>query len=179
MTASRYLCKDVWLKNDAAAERDAMALWRASADGMPPDATIEDHVKELAVAAYDGDTLVATTTCRVAYMPKVRQNLAMFRLFIAPSRRRERITIPIVNALADAMAGYSRDNLEKRIGGLGAIVVTRGFLRKGMTPIEGLGLVGYTDGNQPIIVKWFDHFRINEEATLKRIPQKPKEDRYG
>jgi hypothetical protein len=176
--AGYYLHKDVWLKNDADAERDAMALWR-SAGGMPPDTTIEEHVKELATVAYDGDNLTATITCRIAYLPKVRQNMAMIRLFIAPDYRRGGVSFTIVNKTIEVMSAYSRDNPQKRIGGIGAIVTARGVLKKPVTPLQGLTLIGYTDNNLPIIIQWFDHFRINEEATLKRIPQKPKADRYG
>jgi hypothetical protein len=176
--AGDYLYKNVWLKNDADAERDAIVLWRANG-GLPKDKTPQEYARELAIVAYDGGTLIATTTCRLGYIKKVRQNMAMFRLFIAPNHRRENISGPMTVNLFEAMGTYARENPQLRIGGMGAVVSARGHLKKPITPTGNLMLMGYSDSNHPMILKWFDHFRIDEEEALNRVPSPSKEDRYG
>jgi hypothetical protein len=102
MYGEEYIYKDVWLKNDAKAEQDAIAAWTA-ANVLPHGLDPMTRAKELAVVAYDGDTLVAISTCAIEYLKEVRQQMAMFRIFIVRDRRKEGIGIPLTHAMYDAM----------------------------------------------------------------------------
>jgi hypothetical protein len=177
MYGDEYTYKDVWLKNDAKAEQDAVAAWTA-AKALPRGVDPMTRAKELAVVVHDGDTLVAISTCTIEYLKEVRQKMAMFRIFIVPDRRQEGIGIPLTHAMYDVMGNYSRANLQLRIGGLAAYVVVKGYLDRAILP-AGLWLIGYSDENYPIVAKWFTHFELDEEAALKRIPKKNNADRYG
>jgi hypothetical protein len=166
---SDLVLKDVWKKDDAKVEQDAIAAWRA-ADAMPKGIDPHTRAKELAVAAYDDDALAAVTTCRISYLDEVRQTMAMFRLFVVPGSRRRGIAGPITQRVFEVMQDYSLANPQLRIGGLGAFLVAPGHLKKGYTPHERLMLIGYSRKNHPIIAKWFDHFEIDEAEAQKRVP---------
>jgi hypothetical protein len=165
-----YTYKDVWRKNDTKAKADAIAAWKAESV-LPPGVDPETRAKELAVLAYEGDRLVAIATATIRYLENVRQNMAMFRIFIVADKRREGIAVPLTAELFNAMESYSRQNPELRIGGIGAFIVTRGFLDNPVTNNKLL-LIGYSEQNHPIIVKWFDHFDIDEDAAIARVPGK-------
>jgi hypothetical protein len=172
-----YTYKDVWRKDDAKAKADAIAAWTAEG-ALPPGIDPEKRVKELAVLAYESDRLVAISTATIRYLEHVRQNMAIFRIFIVPEKRREGIAVPLTAELFNAMENYSRQNPALRIGGIGAFIVTRGFLDNPVTNNK-LVLVGYSEQNYPIIVKWFDHFEIDEDAAIARVPGKAPGGRYG
>jgi hypothetical protein len=156
--------KNVWLQNDAKAERDLVAAWKAA--GIAPKNTDPvTRAKELAIAAYDGDELAAVTTATITLMPMLRAKFAVFRLFIVPGQRRQGIASPMTHEVFEAMREYSLANPQLRIGGLAAFVTTPEHFRKPYTPLERLMLIGYTDKGTPIIAKWFDHFLLNENAT--------------
>lgn len=151
--------KNVWLKNDEQAERDAIAAWKA-ANILPQGVDPAARAKELLIAGYDGNELAAVTTCAVTHMAMLRANFAVFRLFIVPGQRRQGIASPMTHETFEAMREYSLANPALRIGGLAAYVTTPEHFRKPYTPLERLMLIGYSDKGTPIIAKWFDHFEL-------------------
>jgi hypothetical protein len=161
--------KDVWLKNDEGVERDVIAAW-SRLGVLPADSDPVKRAKELAVVGYKDGNAVAMSSVNIEYLREVRQMMAMFRIFIVPECRKEGIAIPLTHAVFDAMSTYSRNNPHLRIGGLAAFVVVKGHMDKPFTPAR-LNLIGYSATNHPIIVKWFEHFELDEEAALLRIPR--------
>lgn len=151
--------KNVWLKNDEKAERDAIAAWTA-VNALPRGQDAMKRAKELLVVAYEGDALAAVTTCSIELMPMLRAKFAVFRLFIVPGQRRQGIASPMTHEVFEAMREYSLANPALRIGGLAAFVTTPEHFRKPYTPLERLMLIAYTDKGTPIIAKWFDHFEL-------------------
>jgi hypothetical protein len=151
--------KNVWLKNDAQAERDIIAAWKAA--GIEPKKTDPlARAKELLIAAYEGDELAAVTTCTITHMAMLRANFAVFRLFIVPGQRRQGVASPMTHESFEAMREYSLANPQLRIGGLAAYVTTPEHFRKPYTPLERLMLIAYSEKGTPIIAKWFEHFEL-------------------
>jgi hypothetical protein len=167
--ADEFSFKDVWFKNDAKAEQDAIAAWTA-AKVLPKGVDPIQRAKELLVIAYDGDKVVAISTCEIAYLTEVRQKMAMFRIFVAPDYRKSGVAIPLTHAAFAATERYALANPQQRIGGLGAYVIVSGHMGK---PILGAGmwLIGYSKENYPIVVKWFPHFTIDEAEAAARVPK--------
>jgi hypothetical protein len=154
-----YLFKDVWLKNDAEVERDAIAAWTA-ADALLTNVDPRHRAKELCVVCYDGQEVIGISTCTISYLNPVRQKMVLFRIFIAPNRRQERIAVPLTRHTFEVAERYALANPQLRLGGLGAVVVVEGYLH-GPVTAEKLILIGYTQEGHPIIVKWFDHFVLD------------------
>jgi hypothetical protein len=154
-----YTFKNIWQKNDANAERDIIAAWKAA--GIEPKNTDPmTRAKELLIAAYDGEDLAAVTTCTIAHMKMLRAKFAVFRLFIVPGQRRHGLASLMTHETFEAMREYALANPQERIGGLAAYVTTPEHLRKPVTPSERLMLIGYSEKGTPIIAKWFDHFEL-------------------
>jgi hypothetical protein len=154
----KYVFKDVWLKNDATAERDAIAIW-SGVGVLPASADPRQRAKELCIAVYDGDELIGISTCTIAYFAPVRQKMAISRMFIVRHRRNERLAIPLTGETFKAMERYALANPNVRLGGLGGVVEVKGILHKPHTA-EDMILIGYTQENDPILVRWFDHFAL-------------------
>ncbi len=154
-----FIFKNVWLKNDEQAERDAIAAWTA-ANILPRGVDPAVRAKELLVLAYAGGALAAITTATIEHMPMLRAKFAVFRLFVAPAQRRQGLAGPMTHESFQAMRDYALAHPAERIGGLAAYVTTHEHLRTPYTPSERLMLIGYSENNNPIIAKWFDHFEL-------------------
>lgn len=161
--------KDVWLKNDAKAERDCIAAWAAAGDKLG-SLTHEERAKILAIAAYDGNEVCGTVTGQIRYLPAVRENMAFVQAFVVPKYRAQSIIISLATAFHTAMTRYALENPELRIGGTAARIMATGAIDK---PVGrgGLVLIGYTENNVPVKVRWFDHYKIDEKAARARDPR--------
>jgi hypothetical protein len=166
--------RDVWLKNDAKARRDAIAAWQAAGD-MLGDLSHEARAQMLCIVGYDGARLCATLTCEVRYMPHVRENMAFIQIFVVPDYRQRGVVIPLTVASHAAMNRYALEHPQLRIGGTAGRVVVRGTLDK---PVGGamMILVGYNLRNEPLMIRWFDHFKIDEDAARARDPRSAKQN---
>ncbi len=150
--------RNVWQKSDAQAKRDAQALGaRVNRPGrnLPPGF----WSKDLAVVAYDGDELIAIAPGEVRMSDRLRVNMAYLRVFVAPEHRDRGIVIPLTMKFHEVMRRHAQDNPRLRIGGTMAIITVRGMLDE---PIghSGMILVGYTPRNEPLIVRWFEGFKL-------------------
>jgi hypothetical protein len=155
----KLIFKDVWKKNDSTAERDAIAAWTA-AGILPPGVDPKDRIRELCVVAYDGDKLAAISTCEIRMVPHVRQKMAVSRGFILPDFRRGGIGHGLTNAVYESMERYALANPDLRIGGMAGIVVVKINKQEVQTVFEGMIFAGYTVNDEPIMLRWFNHFRI-------------------
>ncbi len=165
----RLVFKDVWLKRDAGAEADAIAAWDAAGDRLG-HLTSAQRAELLCIAGYDGAKLCATATTQVRYMPLVRENMAFLQIFVTPEYRTKGVVIPLTVAFHAAMTRYALENPRLRIGGAAARVTTHGTLDK---PVGGAGMIlfAYSERNEPIMVRWFDHYKIDENAARARDPK--------
>jgi hypothetical protein len=166
----RIVFKDVWLKNDAEAETDSIVAWQSAGDRLGRLTDME-RAKLLSIVAYDGAPICATVTTQVRYMAMVRENMAFMQIFVAPAYRTKGIVIPLTVAFHAAMTRYALENPQLRIGGTAGRVTVHGTLDK---PVGGAGMIlfGYSVDNDPMMVRWFDHYRIDEEAARARDPRR-------
>jgi hypothetical protein len=161
--------KDVWQRNDAKVQRDAIAAWEAAGDRFG-NLTSEDRAQALCVVGYDGGTLCATATCKINYMQLVRENMAFIQAFIVPGFRERGLILPLAQAFYVTMSRYALEHPRLRIGGTAARIVVRGTTDKA-NGNTGMILSGYTVKNDPLRIRWFDHYRIDEEAARARDPR--------
>lgn len=161
---------DVWQKNDAKAEADAIAFWQAN-NAMPPNEKPEDRAKELALTAYEGDKLIALTTIKVQELPQVRQKLAFMRMIISPEIRLQHMSHAMSDGTRNIMEKHSLDHPEEKIAGLGAIFQAKGTGKYPNSRGGGLMLIGYTPAGYQIRCAWFDHFRVPANAPTQSAQQ--------
>jgi hypothetical protein len=157
--------KNVWQQNNADAERDAVAVWKAA--GLQIGRNAEERLKQLCIVGYEGDELVAISTAYVGYMGAVRENMAFFRVFVARGHRQKGLVIPLTYATHDAMSAHALAHPEMRIGGTAGIVEVHGTMDKPVTNAE-MVLIGYNANDDPLVVRWFSHFKLDEEAARAR-----------
>ncbi|MBI3675093.1 MAG: hypothetical protein HY243_00555 [Proteobacteria bacterium] len=161
--------KDVWFKNDAKVEQDAIAAWKA-ADALPPRQDPMLRAKEICVAAYEGKNLVAVSTATIEPMPMVRRKMVFFRLFVVPEHRHREIVIPLGLAVHQAAEKYALAHPELELGGTAAIVSVKGVMNKPITRAH-LILASYSRKNEPIILRWFDHFKFPKPQPAAQAAQ--------
>jgi hypothetical protein len=171
--SDQFIFTDVWEKNNLAVQRDAIAAWQAAGDRLG-NLTSEARAHTLCVVGYDGSTLCATSTCQIRYMPQVRENMAFIQVFIVPDFRQKGLVIPLAQAFHATMSCYALEHPELKIGGTAARIVVKGTSDKpaGNT---GMVLMGYSLRNEPLRVRWFDHYQLDEEAARARDPRKSKQ----
>ncbi|MBI3675092.1 MAG: hypothetical protein HY243_00550 [Proteobacteria bacterium] len=170
--AHKAVFKNVWMQNDLKVQQDAIAAWSA-AGAVSGAFDPQKRVKELCVVGYEGDELVAISTAHLRYLPAVRETMALFRVFVAAGHRQKGLVIPLTYATHDAMSAYAVAHPKLRIGGTAGIVSVHGTMDKPVTNAD-MVLVGYTPNNDPLLVRWFDHFKLDEEAARARSPKRTR-----
>ena len=161
--------RDVWLRNDARAEADAIAAWDAAGDRLGRKTSLE-RAKMLCIVAYEGGRVAGTVTGEIGYMRMVRENMAFLQAFVVPQYRSQSLIIDLALAFHTAMTRFALAQPQLRIGGSAAQIPNPGAIDK---PVGrgGLVLIGYNELNWPVKVRWFDHFRIDEGAARARDPK--------
>lgn len=164
--------RNVWKLVDAQVERDAVAAWEAAGVVTTNPEDVAVRLKQLCVAGYEDSTLVTLSTIIVRYSPVVRENMAFLRVFVAKEHRQKGLVIPLTYATHEAMSAYALANPQLRIGGTMAVVVARGTMDR---PVLGaqMMLAGYTKDSDPLVLRWFDHTKLDEDAARARtsLPQ--------
>jgi hypothetical protein len=150
--------RDVWLKDDEAVRRDAMELGVKMGTGTS-NYTPEMWAKGLCVAAYDGSELVSIMPCEIRFAQRVRVNMAFLRSFVVPNHRKRGIVVPLTYKAHDVMRLYAVAHPEMRIGGTMGIVTAKGHMDEPVTKAE-MVLIGYTPKGEPLVLRWFDHFKL-------------------
>lgn len=149
--------RNVWLETDPVVARDALALGTRV---TPPTRKLPADYwsRNLCVVAYKDKDLLALANSEVRFAQRVRANMAFLRVYVAAEHRKHGIAVPMALKFHEIMRKYSLENPDRRIGGTMAVVqapgtvapVTQGFYT----------LIGYTPANHPIIVRWFEHFKL-------------------
>ena len=150
--------RDVWRKDDKQAEADVIALWERMGvlpKGVNPNA----RAKEICVVAYKGSELVAVTTVTIEMLQVVRTKMAFIRALVADSHRTQKILTPLACALHQAMERYALAHPELRIGGTAAVIAPPNTIYKPVGS-AGMNLIGYTNKNEPVLLRWFDSYRF-------------------
>lgn len=150
--------RNVWRKDDPQAKRDAEAL---GSRVTPPGQKLPDNfwTTGLAVVAYEGANLLALAPGEIRFSSRLRCNMAFLRVFVAPEQRQRGIVIPLTMKFHEVMRRHAEENPQERIGGTMAMITVKGMLDE---PIghSGMNLVGYSPRNEPLIVRWFDGFKL-------------------
>ncbi len=150
--------RDVWRRNDVRTELDVIALW--SRDGaLVPEIDPVARSKTLCIAAYDAGEVVGVSTVELQWMAPVRAEMAFLRVYIAKAHRARKLIHPIAAATYDAMQRFALANPQLRLGGTAATVLSKPGIYKPVTE-TGMVLIGYDAEDAPLIVRWFEHFRL-------------------
>lgn len=150
--------RNVWLKDDPVVARDALAL---GARVTPPNRKLPANYwsRNLCVVAYGDKELIATATSELRFAQRVRANMAFLRVYVSPPHRERGLVIPLTFKFHEIMRKHSLDNPDKRIGGVMAVVTAPGMMDEPVT--KGFHvLIGYNTRSQPLIVRWFEHYRL-------------------
>jgi hypothetical protein len=156
LVVDRVEYRNVWMKDDPEVLRDALAKRMTPvSQSFQPGA----WSRNLCVAGYRYGTLVALAVIEVRFSRRVRANMGYLSIFIAPETRERGIAIPLSMRTHEIMRQYSLANPEKRIGGVMAVVTVKGILGEPVTKAFQV-LAGYTPKNEPVIVRWFEHYKL-------------------
>lgn len=150
--------RDVWQKNDPKVEIEVMAFWEKY-KALPPNTDPKSRLKELCIIAYRGDEIVSVSTVKFDILQTVRQKMCFFRVFVSREHRSKKLVLPMTYAVHHAMERYALAHPELRLGGLAAVVTAEQGIYKPISSAETF-LIGYTRDNQPVLIRWFDHFRL-------------------
>jgi hypothetical protein len=150
--------RDVWRKNDAQTTADVTALWSRDA-ALAPETDPVARAKTLCVAAYAAGEVVGVSTVEVEWMAQVRAHMAFLRVYVARAHRARKLIHPISAATYDAVERFALARPELRIGGLAAQVRSKPGIYKPVSEI-GMVLIGYDAEDTPLIVRWFEHYRL-------------------
>lgn len=164
----KTIFRSVWQQKDAAVERDAIAAWKAAGVAASTE-DLSARLKQICIVGYEDRELVGLSTIFIRYSQVVRENMVFVRVFVAKGHREKGLAVDLTYATHDAMSAYSLDNAQLRIGGTLGVVATRGHFDR---PVVGsqMVLIGYTPDNDPLLVRWFDHYKLDEEAARARVP---------
>jgi hypothetical protein len=149
--------RNVWLVRDARVSRDARELGPRIAERLP----LSFWGKNLSVVSYKNDKLVAMAQCEIRYAERVHVNMAYVRTFVAPDFPKRDLDVPLVVKSHEIMRQYALDNPDQNIGGTIIVVIHDQALDRLMKKMF-LTLAGYTPREQPLLIRWFDHFRIDD-----------------
>jgi hypothetical protein len=170
--------RTAWRRNDPAIERDAELFWRKE-KLIPQTADVGHRLKELCAAGYEGDALVVLSTARIKYLGFLGAKLAMLRMAVGSSQRRNRLGTHILTASREMLEQWSLDNPAEEVMGMATIEQNpplaergppRGYLRD-----AHLNFIGWTANGEMMRVAWFDHGTVplrrpDPSQNLERAP---------
>jgi hypothetical protein len=150
--------RDVWKKDVPQVRRDAVAFGAGVAPNtkeFPPDFWSQN----LCVAAYEGGHIIALAPGEIRYFEQVKANMAYLRVFVARDHRQRGIVIPLTIKFHEIMRRYALGHPGLRIGGTIAAVTVKGIMDEPVGKAF-MTVIGYTRHGDPLIVRWFDHFKL-------------------
>ena len=150
--------RDVWRKDDKQAEADAVALWQRMGV-LPKGVNADARAKEICVAAYEGNELIAITTATIDMLQVVRTKMAFCRALVSDNHRSQKVVVPLTYAMHQALERYAIASPDLRIGGTVAVVSAPNTIYKPVGSAEMI-LVGYTSRNEPVLLRWFNSYRF-------------------
>ena len=150
-----------WRRNDAKINKDATDFW-LKMRALPRNVTPEQRLRELCVAAYVGDELVAVATMELRQAPWLRCRLGFFRCLVSPAYVQRRLAIRLTKYSRDLLEIWSQENPNEKVLGMATILENPNFDILGKRPVwrsggADLSLVGYTPEGQQVRLTWFKH----------------------
>jgi GNAT superfamily N-acetyltransferase len=152
-----------WRRDDPRIEADAIDFWQRLAL-LPAGVDPAVRAKDVVLAVYKGDRIVAVTTAELGILPQVRARLAMIRGAVDPQFRRSHIGAVMLARARETLESWADANPDERIAGLGAIVEARELgprARQPYAPLSRFGLIGFTPDGRQIRISWFQDFRLD------------------
>jgi hypothetical protein len=152
-----------WRRDDARIEADAIAFW-ARLGILPSGVDPADRAKDVILAVYKGERMVAVATAELGILPQVRARLAMLRGAVDPEFRRSHIGVAMLARARATLQSWAAAHPDERLAGLGAIVESRELgprARQPYAPLSGFGVIGFTPDGRQIRVSWFEDFRLD------------------
>jgi hypothetical protein len=151
-----------WNRGDAAMAADVKAFWdRLSL--LPRGADPDRRVKEVVLAAYAGERLVAVSTAAIEEVRFLRCKMAVYRCAIAPDFRGQMMSMLITAHSLKALEAWSLAYPGEGVMGMLAVLENETYKKKThphRAPETKLSLVGFNPKGQKIVVAWFDHARL-------------------
>ena len=139
--------------------REAACRFWHEQGAFAPETNLTDPAAALSVVAHAGDEMIATSTLRVGYFPKLRHRFAVFRCFVAPQWRNA--------GLREELLAENFRLMEERAQAGGAdepagMLTICGGEDASALPVDEAGflLAGYTPEGAQIRLRWFGHTRI-------------------
>jgi hypothetical protein len=159
--------RPAWQRRDATIESDARALW-GRLKNLPENVGLDTRASELCAAAYDGHELLAVSTVVIREVEFVRCRVAMARVSVDPNSRRMRIATQLLVYTRMLLELWAFENPDEQVKGMGTVSQNPELNaledRRMMLRSTRLGLVGYTQNNEPMRIAWFD------TATIQNAP---------
>ncbi len=155
--------RPAWRRDDAAIEADALAFW-ARLGILPAGVDPAARAKELAAAAYEGDSMVAVSTAVIGRYEPLKANFAFYRCAVDPGHRRTLAATAITAFTRDLIEAWAQEHPDARVAGLAAIIEAPDLVARQRSPLWAntrLNLVGYTPEGRQVRVAWFDHYRTD------------------
>jgi hypothetical protein len=152
--------RKAWRLGDPAIERDAELFWREQRL-LLETSDIGERLKELCLAGYDGEALVALSTVRITYVAFLGVKLAMLRMAVAREQRRNRLGTHILSASREMLEQWSIENPAEAVMGMATVeqnppLAERGPPRAYLRDAH-LNFIGWTGNGEMMRVAWFDH----------------------
>jgi hypothetical protein len=155
--------RPAWRGQDPRVEADAIAFWKRLRL-LPADVTPEARAREIVVAAYRGDRIVAVVTAELGVLAQVRARLAMIRGAVDPGERRSHVGFAMLLAARGILERWSAENPDERIAGMGGIIESPDLIAaqgQPYWPVSRMGVIGFTPDGRQIRVSWFEDFRLD------------------
>ena len=151
-----------WNRGDAAIAADVKAFWERF-NLLPPGADPDRRVKEVVLAGYAGERLVAVSTAAIEKVAFLRCNMAVYRCAIAPDARGQLMSTLITAHSRKALEAWSLAHPDEGVMGMLAVLESETYQKKThphRRPETRLSLAGFSPQGQKIVVAWFDHARL-------------------
>lgn len=155
--------RPAWRCADPQIERDAELFWRRERV-LPPGTDIDEQLKELCLAAYEGETLIALTTARIRYIDFLMVKLAMLRIAVASDKRKHRVASILQPESRELLEQWSLANPSENVFGMGTVVQAfmfpLGTRLQAYRPASRVSFIGWTANGEQMQVAWFEHATI-------------------
>lgn len=163
MTSQTPTLRSVWKNCPANIQQDVEAFWTAH-NLLEAGPTLEARKAEIAVVAYEGDTLVAVSTINIQPFVGKDIKFGFYRSSVHPDLRHQGVARLMIAECETAISAWSQANPEERVLGLATIVENEVIKQTlGHLPVwrnSQMVLIGYTDKGHEVRMKWFDHAEI-------------------
>jgi hypothetical protein len=151
-----------WKRGDPALTADVKTFW-GRFNLLPPRADPDQRAKEVVLAGYAGERVVAVSTAAIEEIAFLRCKMAVYRCAIAPDFRGQMMSMLITAHSLKALEAWSLAHPDEGVMGMLAVLENETYQKKThphRAPETRLSLVAFSPKGQKIVVAWFDHARL-------------------